>query len=498
MPGSIHGGSSALGHRLRTGGFPAPDKTEEVDTVIVGGGIAGLAAARRLTKGGADFLLLELEPTPGGNSASGRNEVSAYPWGAHYLPLPNSEATEITVLLEELGLITGRDSAGRAIYDDFALCSDPVDRLFTCGRWQEGLLPQLGITADDRRQYAEFFAYTDRQKNARGRDGRRAFAIPLDLSSRDPELLALDRFTMVEFMDQHGWNSEPLRWFVDYSCRDDYGAGIRTVSAWAAVHYFAGRDSVSANAAPDAVLTWPEGNAWLVDKIAAPLRSRIRSRCLAWKIEPAGTHTFVEYFDASSERSIRIKARAVICATPRFIAQRLVRDLPSVPLDYSPWMVANLTLDSLPDGPGAPLAWDNVARDSPSLGYIVATHQSLRSVPRRTVLTHYWPLDRDPPKVAREKALARTHASWCEEILADLERIHRGITDHVRQIDIWLWGHGMIRPVPGFLWGETRAQLAKPHGSIFFAHSDLSGISIFEEAYTRGVQAADAVRQHLG
>jgi hypothetical protein len=30
-------------------------------------------------------------------------------------------------------------------------------------------------------------------------------------------------------------------------------------------------------------------------------------------------------------------------------------------------------------------------------------------------------------------------------------------------------------------------------GNIHFAHSDLSGISLFEEAYTRGVAAAHAV-----
>jgi hypothetical protein len=47
----------------------------------------------------------------------------------------------------------------------------------------------------------------------------------------------------------------------------------------------------------------------------------------------------------------------------------------------------------------------------------------------------------------------------------------------------------MIRPIPGFIWGHSR-QLAGMHQPpVFFAHSDLSGISIFEEAYCRGVAA---------
>ena len=78
--GAIVGASSAAGHRLRTGMFPAPSETIEAGVVIVGGGIAGLAAARRLDQRGEhDFLLIELEHQPGGNAASGQNAVSAYP-----------------------------------------------------------------------------------------------------------------------------------------------------------------------------------------------------------------------------------------------------------------------------------------------------------------------------------------------------------------------------------------------------------------------------------
>ncbi|MEA3208319.1 MAG: hypothetical protein QOE70_1376 [Chthoniobacter sp.] len=496
--GAIVGASAALGHRLRAGGFPSPSETREVEVAIVGGGIAGLSAARRLAKAGRDFVLLELEAAPGGNAACGANEVSAYPWGAHYVPLPNPETTEVVSLFEELALITGRDSAGLPIYDEFALCADPMERLFTCGRWQEGLVPQLGVTAEDRRQYAAFFAWMGAQRTAVGSDGRRAFAIPVDLSSQDETWLALDRLTMAQWMDQQGWDAAPLRWYVDYCCRDDYGAGLAQVSAWAGVHYFASRNAEAANAPRDAVLTWPEGNGWLAARMAAPLRERIRSRCLAWNVEAGGTGAIVDYFDVSEQRSFRLKARAVVCAAPRFVAQRIVRGLEPAAAEYSPWMVANVTLDALPEGHGVPLAWDNVFRDSASLGYVVATHQALNSVPHRTVLTHYWPLDDAPPSVAREQALARSHESWCAQIVADLERAHRGITAQIRQIDVWLWGHGMIRPVPGFIWGEARRRMREPFGAVFFAHSDLSGLSIFEEACTRGVQAADAVGQYLG
>jgi len=498
-PGSIVGASSAIGHRLRDGTFPAPAETIDTQVVIVGGGISGLAAARRLDQHGMrNFLLLELEHEAGGNAASGRNAISAYPWGAHYVPLPNEEATEVLALFEELGLTRGRGVNGAPIFDEESLCSDPMERLFDAGRWQEGLLPQIGITDADRRQYEAFFARMVQFRDRRGNDGQPAFAIPLDLSSRDPELLALDRITMAEWLRTEHFDSGPLLWHVDYCCRDDYGAGIAHVSAWAGVHYFASRRGRAANADPDAVVTWPEGNGRLAHQLAAPLGERLHSGRVVFNVEQNGGEVFVDAFDVARERSIRHRARGVVCAAPRFVAQRIVRGLPPANgLEYSPWMVANITVDALPGSNGAALAWDNVARASASLGYVVATHQDITLVPQQSVLTHYWPLDTTDPRAARQQAIARTHREWCDLIVADLAQIHPGIEDHIRNIDVWLWGHGMIRPVPGFIWGEARARMLQPHGAVVFAHSDMSGISIFEEAFTRGTHAADALLQLL-
>ncbi len=492
--GGIVGASSALGHRLRTGGFPAATETQQVDAVVIGGGVAGLGALRRLDRAGVkDALLLELESSVGGNAACGANAVSAYPWGAHYVPLPNDESTEIIELFEELKLITGRAADGRRIFAEEALCADPMERLFTRGRWQEGLVPMLGTTDDDRREIAEFFAAMEQFRAAVGSDGAPAFAIPMERSSRDPQWRDLDRLSMAQWLDQQGWRSPALRWHVDYSCRDDYGAGLALISAWAGIHYFAGRRASAANAEPDAVLTWPEGNGWLVRQMAEPLRDRLRPGCLAWRVEAEGDGVIVDAFDTARQQSFRLRARAAICATPSFISHRIVAGLsPAEGLEYSPWMVANVTVKQLPEGRGVPLSWDNVMRDSRSLGYVVATHQSLHPVPGASVLTHYWPLDDAPPAEARRQMLARTYDEWCELILGDLERVHPGLRREVTQLDVWLWGHGMIRPGPGFLWGGVREKLPRQHGPIFFAHSDLSGLALFEEAYTRGVHAADS------
>ncbi|HEX5222398.1 MAG TPA: FAD-dependent oxidoreductase [Verrucomicrobiae bacterium] len=501
--GGIVGGNSTLGHALRDGQLPPPAQTADVGIVIVGGGISGLSAARQLWRRGfKDFVVLELENRPGGNAISGRNEVSAFPWAAHYVPIASSDTVEVTKLFEELGVIRGHDDAGRPIYHEEYLCADPMERLFTHGRWQEGIVPQVGLSAAEQEVQDSFFAEMRRLKDARGKDGRRAFAIPLDASSQDEEFRRLDKITMADYLRENGWfDAATLRWYVDYCCRDDYGAGIDKVSAWAGVHYFASRNAVAANAAGDAVVTWPEGNGWFVEQLQAPFASHIHNSCAVWNIEPEGPRVLVDYYDAANKQSYRLRAQGVVWAGPQFVAQRVIRPLreqranPGVV--YSPWMVANLTLDALPAGRGMDLAWDNVIYDSPSLGYVVATHQNLQTVPRRTVLTYYQPLDEDEPAVARQKAWSRSYHEWCEMILSDLAKAHPDIGDRVTNLDVWLWGHAMARPVPGFIWGAARAEMRQPCGNVVFAHSDLSGLSIFEEAYTHGVRAADALLHTL-
>jgi hypothetical protein len=155
-------------------------------------------------------------------------------------------------------------------------------------------------------------------------------------------------------------------------------------------------------------------------------------------------------------------------------------------------MVANLHLRGRPKSAGFPFAWDNVLFDSPSLGYVVATHQALVDG-GPTIWTYYQPFVDGDPRAARERLAAADHAGFCDAILADLGRAHRGLEPLVERIDVWRWGHAMVRPSPGFIWGPDRRRAAEPYGRVHFAHSDLSGLALFEEALDHGVRAAEEV-----
>jgi hypothetical protein len=184
-------------------------------------------------------------------------------------------------------------------------------------------------------------------------------------------------------------------------------------------------------------------------------------------------------------------------AAPALVAARIVEDGPRLDVTYSPWFTANLTLDRWPRERGLEVAWDNVIFDSPSLGYVVATHQHLRRHQRETVWTHYWALADQGPAAARRSLLAASWPDLAERVLADLSRAHPDIRECVTRIDIMRLGHAMPRPVPGFLSAAGRSAMQAGHDGVFYAHSDVSGLPLFEEAQYRGVLAADQAMTHL-
>ena len=471
VTGSFVNDAFLTGHRLRDhAAFRAPSRQVRIPIVIVGGGIAGLSAAWRLDKRGVrDFVLLEMESQAGGNSRWGENEISRFPWAAHYVPVPAKGESLARELFEELGVF--RDGK----WDERVLCFDPQERLFLFGRWQEGIEPEVGATPRDREQYRRF-----NQTIGEFRAGGQ-FTIPMERGAKPSPL---DQMSMADWLAQQRFDSPLLRWYINYACRDDYGALAKDTSAWAGVHYFASREPEEKGP-----LTWPEGNGWIARKLIEKLGRYIRTGSVVYRIARDGNRLRV------LTESTEYIADHVIFTAPTFLAPYLIEGAPpAAGFQYSPWLTANLTLDRIPDQQGFEPAWDNVIYDSPALGYVNATHMSVATHTERTVWTFYWSLAEYTPQQARQLLLEKDWNYWKEAILNDLARAHRDIRQCVNHIDIMRIGHAMARPVPGFLFSRERARWLKPLGNIFFANSDLSGFSIFEEAQYRGVEAANSIR----
>src|SRR5690242_20457577 len=503
-PGEIVGASDAFGHRLRDGlRVEVPSEAwTDVPVVIAGGGVAGLSAAWQLQRSGFnDFVLLELEKAPGGTARSGTTGTFSFPWGAHYIPAPMKENTALIALLDEMGVIEGKDRDGEPVVAEQFLTRDPEERIFYKGRWYEGLYLHAGETAEDQQQLEKFNAEMNRWVAWRDAKGRRAFTLPVSACSDDAEVTALDRLSMDQWMRQRGFTSPRLRWWVNYACRDDYGMTLEQTSAWAGLFYFCSRVT-KPGVESQSLITWPEGNGRLVNHLFEKSRSRVQLDRAVVELIPTETGVDVITLDREGRQPHGFHARRVIFAAPQFVARYVVRPYRDNPpphiaeFHFGAWMVANLALKDRPK-PNSPrdfpLAWDNVFYESPSLGYVVATHQ--RGIDRGpTVLTYYYPLVDANERAARTRLLETDWRGWAEVTLADISRAHPDIRGLVERLDVMRWGHAMIRPRTGFMWGQARRDAAKPFRSIHFAHSELSGVALFEEAFDNGLRAADEIR----
>ena len=499
-PGELLGPAIPLGHRLRDGMRRTPESTRRTGILIVGAGISGLSAAWWLARNGIDdFTVLDMEAEPGGNSRGGQSPVSAYPWGAHYLPLPGPQAVWVRELLAELGVLQDSTTATKPRYDERYLCATPQERLYRHGLWQEGLLPQHGISRDERAQQVRFAERMHALKHTRGRDGRLLFTLPMALSSRDPDWQALDRISFRQWLDDAGYTASTLRWLADYACRDDYGTASGATSAWAGLHYFACRNGEAQHASDDTVLTAPDGNGWLARGLARAAEGRLFTDALVWRVEEEKSSLAV---DAEiGGKSVRFAAQKLIWAAPVFLLPHVWVQMPTALQaaartgDYAPWLIANLHLADFPEERhGAPPAWDNVLYESSGLGYVVATHQLLRRHQSGTVFTYYRALSDLAPAAGRRLLLDTNRDAWAEGILAELSGIHPNIRQLTTRLDVYRNGHAMRRPVPGSLFHGERGKLTDfRHPRIALAHADLSGFSLFEEAQYRGVMAAEQV-----
>lgn len=497
ISGNIIGASSSAGHLLRDRNFGEPEEISNQDVVIVGGGVSGLSAARYLTqKGVQNITVVDLETQMGGNSASGGNSISKYPWGAHYIPLPNNNLTEYLSFLEDCNVITGYNSAGLPDYNEYFLCQDPEERLYINGRWQDGLVPHNGLNENELEQFRTFFEYMHYFRTKKGSDGKDAFAIPVDHSSRDEAFVMLDKMTMADWMKQKGFNNEYIKWYVNYCTRDDFGTTYDRISAWTGIHYFASRKGQGSNAAYHDVLTWEEGNGFLVSELLKTSHAQFLGQCVTVAVDILEDGVQVNYFDIKNNKLKGIRARHCILAVPQFVASRLLKDTSRMEkvkshIHYTPWMVANLTISNLTERSGAPPSWDNVIFNSKGLGYVDATHQQLQQLKPKRNLTYYWPLTDNDPENTRRKAMETNHEQWAEMVIKDLKIVHPDIEDRVENIDVMVWGHAMAQPLPGMIFGNMRSELSKSiENRIHFAHTDLAGISIFEEAFYQGIKAA--------
>lgn len=191
------------------------------------------------------------------------------------------------------------------------------------------------------------------------------------------------------------------------------------------------------------------------------------------------------------------RARCAVLACPKHITGRMVPELREagrqqhVHFRYAALLMGAASVRRTPVLKGAPLAWFNAGAGKLAQGFLVADYNSDRwrkGDPRRPNVLCLWaPL---AGKVSRAELLERPWSHWADLLADDLESMVPGSLSEITRLDVYVWGHHMVIPYPGFLTGEARRGASGPLGRITFAHTDRHGMPSFELAARAGSDAA--------
>ena len=99
---------------------------------------------------------------------------------------------------------------------------------------------------------------------------------------------------------------------------------------------------------------------------------------------------------------------------------------------------------------------------------------------------------------ARRDLLRADHRKWVEFIVKDIGQANRSLVESIQRIELFRWGSGMQRPVPGYVWGLEKMWRRQAFEGAFLAGCDRTGLPLFEEAVFSGVQAAEEAMNYLG
>ena len=498
VPVEVWGPGMREGHGIRDGAFEgaleaAAPQALDVPVAVIGSGAAGLSAAWRLRKEGMRGKIAVLSgPERLGNCSARVDSFGGlYPAGAHYLPLPPPEAQLVRELLQDLGVLRKGLRERRPEYDGRSLVCAPMERSLQNGKW-------AGQAWGQEAELEEFRMAMERMRGEPG--GARPFAMPSALST--DEFAALDAVRFSDWLSQEGFAGEGIGEYVGYCMRDDYGAGPQSVSAWAGLHYFCSRGGECSNVSSEAVLAWEGGNSFLAEgmlRLSGPDTQMVPGHCLRasrvsgkWMFRCMGPGG--EAFDISAARAV--------WAAGAGMAARCVEGLdldPGLLPARSVWLIGAFEFDKLPPEiwGGAELAYDNVVKGSPALGFIRPANQRLRAGSGRETLVSYRALAQGAPEGQRRALSEMGDRELFELAAQDLRQAYGDAgVGMAKKASLVLRPHAMPVPEPGFMSRSARlrqALAALGKEGLHFAHADMTGFSIFEEANWRGSMAAKAL-----
>lgn len=460
------------------------------DILIIGSGIAALTSAWKLCKENyKGKITLLVGPELFGNSSSTVMNGKNYPTGAHYLPLQNESAIHTRELLGFFGIIKGDPYLESPEYNESDLVFSPMERFLVDREWVDGNHQHLDC-------FIVFSNFIDKYKSKIGSDGLPLFTFPIEKSSND--LRHLQSIVFSDFLKVNGFVNPDLLHYINYCIRDDYGVDISQVCAWAGLLYFAGRNGKGKNIDFDTVMTWESGNSHLAALLFNYIKDKVNVvEGVAISVE----NSLTKYID-SNDSICGINTNKTIVATPLMISARIIRNYPILSKyipSYSSWVIANYNFSTLPREiyKGISLAYDNTINNSEGLGFVFSSNQSLDIDRDNKVLTTYTNVPSHDFYETRKMLLSLSSRDLFNITSKDLVKAYgEDFYTNLKDVTITVRGHAMPHPRLNFLSQNMQLKsdlLELEKRNIYLAHSDLSMVSVFEEASYHGYNAATKI-----
>ncbi len=467
-PIHIHSDYS-VGHMMMESQNWKEENAEEISTVIVGGGLAGMAAAWKL-RDQEDFLLFELSDRLGGTSAAQDFEGMKFSQGAHYeLAYPEYFGPEVLEMLQSLDII--RHESWRKLWSfvdtEHVIPYERRQQCYENGKIRQDVIPEGG---EKRVFYDIISPFLGKMP------------LPTRLTSESEKYL--NNLTFLDFLTDKMDVSSNMKRRLDYHMMDDWGGTSDQVSALAGISYFMCRPYYVQSVD---LFSPPSGNDYFTSKINNVIPGeRIYRNHLAWKIEKERDLFVLKILDAPNRKIKKVKAKNVIYAGQKHALKYVYPSESGLfEFDQAPWMVLNYICEDPTVEYGY---WQNefLGEDPAFLGFIDSSVQDKSTQQGKRIFTAYYclkPSDHEYlvtiPKFKEE--IASTAQGYIEEML--------GKKIEPQACFINVMGHAMAIPRPGFLFNDANDN----DPDLIYAGVDNGRLPLLFEALDSGLMATNLV-----
>ncbi|WP_282085054.1 NAD(P)-binding protein [Aquimarina algiphila] len=462
--------NSATGHLVKSAIQLPINSTLTTETLIVGGGISGLAAACSLPSN--DFLVCELNSNLGGTSSALSINNVLYSQGAHYEhTYLHNYGQEGLKLLEKLNII--RFNSHTNLWDfidrQYLIDSDQEEACYMHGEMKTSVL----LNSDLRKNFFSLL-----------QDLKGKFLLPSTLISS--EFYDLDRITFYDYLNKYLPIDSSFINAIDYQMLDDYGGTSKQVSALAGIHYYTCRPYYTNKNIK--VFSPTQGNYYFIEKMANQLPSdNIQCDHLVFGMKKEINKWHVDILDTKNMIRKRVVANTVIYGGQKHALKYIhpKSHLQFKDISYTPWVIINVVLNETITLPNSKWQNDFISTDTTFLGF---TDSKIQNQKQERVLTAYYCF----PDM-HHYSVQNIETSYDTIVYETIQKMStyykKDIIIAVKEVYVKLLGHAMPLPKPGYL---TKSRTLLTDG-LAFAGSDTGRLPLLFDAMDSGIQAAKMV-----